>query len=285
MPDFAIVDAHVHLYDPSALPYAWMKDEPKLSSPHRPWDFESAISPVTVDKMVFVEVDIDSGFHLDEARWVAELAAADSRIQGMIVSLPLEDGGRAVEADLRVLADMPLVKGVRRLIQNHPGEAGWCLQPGFVGAVRMLGERGLSFELGIVHPQMADAIELVRLCPEVSFMLDHIGKPGIRDGVREPWWSEVRVLAELPNVVCKVSGVITEADHSAWTYDQVAPYVVRALDCFGFDRVAFGGDWPVVDLAGGYAPWIDVLDRVTAGTEAADLRKLYRDNAIRHYRL
>ena len=89
----------------------------------------------------------------------------------------------------------------------------------------------------------------MRRCPEVSFILDHIGKPGIKAGIREPWWSQMQELAELPNVICKISGVVTEADHKTWTYDQVAPYVARAIECFGFDRVAFGGDWPVSELA------------------------------------
>lgn len=283
MPDFAIVDSHVHLYDPAALSYGWM-NALVLDSPHGSSEFDRATQAIAVDKIVFVEVDADPGQHLDEVRWVNNLAKADERIQGIVASLPLENG-RAAEPDLRALADMPLVKGVRRLIQGHAAEPGWCLRADFVEGVRMLAQYGLSFEVGIYHPQMADAIALVRRCPEVAFILDHIGKPGIKAGVRAPWWEGMRALAELPNVMCKVSGVITEADHAAWTYDQVAPYVAHAIECFGFDRVVFGGDWPVVELAASYAAWVDVIDRVTAGASQAELRKLYRDNAIRHYRL
>ncbi|MCP4309544.1 MAG: amidohydrolase family protein, partial [bacterium] len=130
-----------------------------------------------------------------------------------------------------------------------------------------------------------DAIELVRRCPEVRFMLDHIGKPGIKDGISEPWRTQMRELATLPNVECKISGVVTEADHKAWTYDQVAPYVAHAIDCFGFDRVAFGGDWPVAELASNLVEWVGIVDRVTQGASPEELRKLYRDNAIRFYRM
>jgi len=89
----------------------------------------------------------------------------------------------------------------------------------------------------------------------------------------------------LPNVACKISGVVTEADHKTWTYDQVAPYIERAIECFGFDRVMFGGDWPVCELATGYANWVSTLDRVVSGAARGEIEKLYRDNAIRAYRL
>ena len=236
------------------------------------------------NNLVFVEVDVAEGRHLDEAVWVEHAARHDSRVQAIVAAMPLERGA-AAEPDVAAFARMPLARGVRRLIQGHVDEPGWCLRPEFVAGVKLLATYDLGFEICIYHPQMADAIELVRRCPEVRFILDHIGKPGIRDGLREPWWSQMRELARLPNVICKVSGVVTEADHDSWTYDQVAPYVAHAIECFGFDRVAFGGDWPVMELATRYPDWVALVDRVTAGTAEADLRKLYRDTAIGYYRL
>jgi L-fuconolactonase len=284
VPDFPLIDAHVHLYDPAAIDYPWMRDAPVLNSLHGPAEFTRAIGDVQVDGLIFVEVDAALGQELAEARWVERAAKADSRIRAMVASLPLEKG-RANAADIAELATMPHARAVRRLIQGHAGEPGWCLRPDFVEGVKAVGRAGLSFELCIFHSQMADAIELVRRCPEVTFMLDHIGKPGIKDGIREPWWSEIATMASLPNVTCKISGAITEADHAAWSYDQVAPYVARAIEAFGFDRVVFGGDWPVLELAAHYPEWVAMVDRITAGASQADLRKLYRDNAIRHYRL
>ncbi len=284
VPDFPLVDAHVHLYDPDALDYPWMQGEPMLNTVHGSDEYTAALGGVAVDKFVFVEVDVANGRHLDEAVWVESAARDDARLQAIVASMPLERG-RAVEPDIAAFARMPLARGVRRLIQGHGGEPGWCLRADFVEGVQLLARYELGFEICIYHPQMADAIELVRRCPEVRFILDHIGKPGIRDGAREPWWSRMRDLARLPNVICKVSGVVTEADHERWTYDQVAPYVAHAIDCFGFDRVAFGGDWPVMELATRYADWVAIVDRVTAGVAEADLRKLYRDTAIAHYRL
>ena len=284
MPEFPIIDSHVHLYDPSNLSYAWLSGVPQINAAHLPADFDRLTAPVEVDGIVFVEVDVDDPRHLDEARWVESLAEREPRIRGMVAGMPLEQG-TSIEADLATYAELPRARGVRRLIQKYAGEPGWCLRPDFVAAVKLLPRYGLSFDLCIFHSQLADTIKLVRQCPEVSFILDHIGKPGIKDGITQPWRSEMRELAELPNVICKISGVVTEADHKTWNYDQVAPYVGHAIETFGFDRVAFGGDWPVSELAARYADWVAVVDRVVAGASEADRRKLYRDNAIRFYRL
>jgi L-fuconolactonase len=284
VPDFAIVDTHVHLYDPAAIAYPWMAGAPPLNSPHGSGEYTAAIGPVAVEKLVFVEVDAGPGEHLKEARWVESLARSDGRIAGIVASMPLEDGA-AVEADIAAFAKVPLARGVRRLIQGHVGDPGWCLRPAFLDGVRLVAAHRLHFEICIYHPQMQDAIALVRRCPEVDFVLDHIGKPGIAAGLSEPWRSDIRELAALPNVVCKLSGVVTEADHSSWTYDDVAPYMSHVIDAFGFDRLMFGGDWPVLELAGTFPQWVGIVDRVTAGVGEADLRKLYRDTAVRVYRL
>jgi L-fuconolactonase len=284
LPDFPLVDTHVHLYDPAAVRYPWMAEMPALNSRHGSAEFTAAIGGIAVDKLVFVEVDAAPAENFAELAWVADAADSDGRIQATVASIALERG-KAVESEIAAYASMPLARNVRRLIQRHVGEPGWCLRPDFLEGIRLLGVHGLGFEICIFHPQMHDAIELVSRFPEISFVLDHLGKPGIREGLREPWRSQIRELASYPNVVVKISGAVTEADHAAWTYDQVAPYVAHAIDCFGFDRAMFGGDWPVMELATRYADWVALVDRVTAGASAADLRKLFRDTAIRAYRL
>jgi L-fuconolactonase len=284
LPDFPIVDSHVHIYDPANLPYHWLKNAPAINQAYLPDDFTRLTHPIAIDKYVFVEVDVEVGRHVDEARWVSEVAKSDARLGGIVASVPIERG-RAIESDLAALAKLPLVKGVRRLIQAYADQPGWCLQPSVVEGMRLLPKYGFSFDLCIFHSQMADTIELVRRCPEVGFMLDHIGKPGIKANIREPWWRQMRELAALPNVVCKISGVVNEDDHKTWTYERVAPYIAHAIECFGADRVAYGGDWPVLELAATYPTWVGVVDRVTAGMPRADLEKLYRANAIRFYRL
>lgn len=285
MPDFPIVDAHLHVYDPARLSYPWMKDVPVLDEAHTPERFFAATGGVEVEAAVFVEVDAAPGLHLEEARFVEEAAAAEPRIRGMVASMPLEDGAAAVERDLDAYAAMPLARGVRRLIERRLDRPGWALREPFVEAVRSLPRWDLSFDLCVKHPQLGEATELVRRCPETRFALDHIAKPGIREGLTEPWRSELAALAREPNVWCKISGVATEADHAAWTEREVAPYVAHALDCFGVERAMFGGDWPVSELATDYARWVAVVDQVAAGASEAEKRRLFRDTAIDFYRL
>jgi L-fuconolactonase len=267
------------------MAFPGMAGVPKLNAPHGLAEFARSIEGVAVEGLVFVEVDAAPGRHLDEARWVEAHCGSDPRLRGIVASMPLEHGPAAVEADIATFAQLPHARGVRRLLERHDEEPGWALREPFVEAVQLLARYDLPFDLCLRHGQLPEATELVRRCPEVRFVVDHIAKPGIRAGVQEPWRTQMRELAAEPNVVCKISGVATEADHALWTYDQVAPYVAHAIDCFGFGRAMFGGDWPVSELATRYRRWVETVDQVTAGTSETDLRKLYRDVAIDFYRL
>ncbi len=283
MPDFPIVDAHVHLYDVKRLSYAWLAGVPKINRTCLLEDFDTARAKIVVDKIVFAEVAVDPGLHVDEARFIQGLADHDPRLCGIIAHAPLEKG-LSVEADILALKTLRNVKGIRRLIETERNPA-FCLEPPFLAALKLLPKHDLTFDICIKHTAMAYALELVRRCPEVTFILDHIGKPDIKNALREPWWSQIRELARLPNVVCKVSGVITEADHGSWTPAQVKPYVAHVIECFGFDRVMYGSDWTVSELTHAYPQWVALIDDVIQGSSDTEQRQLYRDTAIRTYRL
>jgi len=283
MPSFPIVDAHVHLYDPGVIRYAWMKDKAQLDRKRLMAELDAARGPVEIEQLVWVEVGADPGQHLQEPSFVDGLARADARIGAMIASAPLENGA-SVTPDLEKLAAHGLTRGIRRLLQDEP-DPEFCLRPGFIEGVRLLERFDLAFDICIYHHQLAGALDLVRRCPEVRFVLDHIAKPGVRDGLLDPWREQLRELARLPNVVCKLSGVITEADHEHWTREQLRPYLDHVVECFGLDRVLFGSDWPVSEQSHGYATWIDILEEVLAGCSEAELRRVFRDNAIACYRL
>lgn len=162
---------------------------------------------------------------------------------------------------------------------------GFSLRPPFVRDIQLLSGYGLSFDLCLTHTQLPDVIELVRLCPNTSFVLDHISKPDIRHHVLDPWREHIQALATLPNVTCKISGIATEADHQHWTTEDIAPYVAHVLSTFGEDRVMFGGDWPVLSLASPYLRWIETLDALTSHLSPSARRKLWSENARRIYRL
>lgn len=283
MPAFPIVDSHVHLYDPAKLSYGWLKRVPRIDRRYDLADFDRCRGPVEVDKIVFAEVAVDPGLHLEEAAWVQALADEDPRLQGMIAHAPLEKGA-AVEADLEALKRFKTLRGIRRLIEVE-ADPSFCLEPGFLEAVRLLPKHGLTFDICVKHWALTFGVELVKRCPEVSFVLDHIGKPGIRQGIAEPWKSQIRELSRLPNVVVKVSGVITEADHQAWTKEQVRPHVEHVLECMGFDRCMYGSDWTVSELTHDYPRWVEILDEITASASEDEKRQFWRETAIRTYRL
>jgi L-fuconolactonase len=283
MPNFPIVDAHLHLWDPAHFRMPWLDDLPLLNKRYGLTEYREHTRGVEIDAMVYLQVEVAPAYGLLEAEWVAARAAEDPRIRAIVAWAPCEFGEQS-RAYLDALVKVsPLVRGVRRLIQGEP--LGWARQEGFVRGVQLLPEYGLSFDICIKHPQLPETIELVRRCPDVSFILDHIGKPDIAAGLLDPWRAQIRELAGFPNVLCKVSGMVTEADHQRWRPDDLRPYVDHVLASFGEERVAFGGDWPVAYQAAEYPRWVATLDELTAALTPAAQRKLWSENARRFYRL
>jgi L-fuconolactonase len=168
---------------------------------------------------------------------------------------------------------------------EHEPDPEFCLRPEFLGGIGALTAANLSFDLCCKHHQLGSVVELVRRCPETRFILDHAGKPGIRAGVLDPWRERIRTLATLPNVVCKFSGLVTEADHQHWTVAQLQPYVTHLLETFGPSRLLFGGDWPVAKLASGYRRWLETARGMTAHLTEAERKEIFWENAARVYRL
>jgi L-fuconolactonase len=244
-----------------------------------PSEYTDDTAGLPVRALVFVECTRDDG--LREARRVAELSAKDERIQAIVAWAPLEKG-EAVRDDLRHLAMVPRVKGVRRLIERESAPD-FCTRPAFLQGLRALRDFRLSFDICITHDQLPMATEMVRACPDVSFILDHIAKPDIRSGLREPWRTNIRKLAAQENVVCKVSGLVTEAG-PGWTKEQLEPYFDTVIDCFGADRVVYGGDWPMVRLAAEYDQWFEALQWLVRGMTALERQQLFHDNAKKAYR-
>jgi L-fuconolactonase len=284
MPAIPIIDAHVHLWDPDRVMIPWLANVPAINARRELADYQRETQGIDIQGLVYLQVEVAPPYALLEARDLVRLARANPIIKGVVPWAPLEFGDkvRYFLEELRSLG--PEIKGVRRIVQDEP-DPKFCLQPDFVQGTKALGEFGLSADICCNFRQLGASVELVQRCPDTKFILDHIAKPNIRGGAIDPWAAQMKDLAALPNVVCKISGVVTEARHDAWTIDDVAPYVRHALDCFGEDRVVFGSDWPVVTLASTYARWVETLDNLTADWSDTARAKLWRDNAIRFYRL
>lgn len=280
-----LVDAHVHLWDIEYLDYPWLEDIPFLNQTHNLKRFDSDRTDISVERIVFIECTgaMDDRVAQDEVTWVHSQAKRDARISGIVAHASLEYGDREYE-HLSWLEHQPLVRGVRRLIQGET-DAAFCLSTGFIEGVQLLADFDFTFDACIYHYQLPSLIRLAEQCPDVQFVLDHIGKPAIKKGIMDPWREHLRELAGLPNVACKISGVLTEADHDSWTESAVLPYLEYAIEQFGVDRIMFGSDWPVLRLAGTYATWLQMVCTIAEKMSENDRKKLVTQNAERIYRL
>lgn len=283
MPQESIIDAHLHLWDPRLISYPWLRDNELLNRPYLLGDYCAATAELPIEAMVFVQCEADFSQFEAEAAWIAELSKIEPRIRGMVAWAPLEKG-RAVCADLERLKRHDVLRGIRRIIQFEP-EIDFCLRPDFIEGVRALRDFDLSFDICVDHRHLTNVLEFANRVPDVPLVLDHIGKPAIRDGNMLPWAEHVRQLARFPHVSCKISGVATEADHGHWSAEDLRRYIDVAIEAFGFDRIMFGGDWPVALQATEYTRWVEILDDILAGVGKIDRRKFWRDNAARIYRV
>lgn len=280
MPSFPIIDSHLHLWDPQRLDYPWLF--PPLDRAFLSADFRAASAGTAIEALVFLECDAAPHQAHDEAQLVLAWARQEPRIAAMVCNAPLQTGD-AARADLERLAATDKVRGIRRIYQDEPDPA-FCLRPDFVAGVRALADYGLSFDLCLKHPQLQATIGLADACPNVPMVLDHIAKPGIAAGLMQPWADQMQKLAKRENVVCKLSGVATEAG-TDWTPETLRPYMDVALQAFGPSRIMFGGDWPVSTLAITYPAWVALVDDLIRDLSLTEQRQIFRDTARAFYRL
>jgi predicted TIM-barrel fold metal-dependent hydrolase len=277
-----IVDTHQHLWDPDLFRYSWLKSVPSLDRPFRLPDYLEATQGLNVIKSVHLEADVDEPFMLDETRYVLALAGQpDTPLAGIVAC------GRPEREDFRAHLDKIVghakLKGIRRVLHTQPDDAGQGKT--FVRNISALADYGLSFDLCVLARQLPIAINLASICTDVLFILDHCGVPQVKERQLDPWRSHIAEIAKLPNLYCKVSGLVAYADPARWTEDDLRPYVEHVISCFGWDRVLFGSDWPVCTLAASYKRWVEALLSITRNAGASNQKKLFHDNAVRVYRL
>ena len=281
MAELRVIDAHVHFWDPLALDYPWLAGEASLGRAFTPENF-GPLQTHNVDAVVFVEANCATGQALREVEWVERLADAEPRIAGIVAFVDLLDESRRDEVLAR-LADSPRVVGVRHNIQHQP--AGFALQPAFVRGVQAVSETGRPFDLCITADQLPEVIALVERCGETTFVLDHCGKPAIRDDALESWAGQIERLAAHERVSCKISGLLTEARDDQRDAGSLAPWVEHVHGCFGGARLLYGSDWPVSTLGGGAERWRGIVDAITQSWADAERRALFSENAMRVYGL
>jgi predicted TIM-barrel fold metal-dependent hydrolase len=277
-----IVDTHLHLWDPDMFRYSWLQSIPSLNRPFRTPDYIEATQGLSVVKSVHVEADVDEPFMLDETRRLLALADRPGNTLAGIVAC-----GRPEKKDFRNILDKiaghPKLKGIRRVLHTQPDDVG--RSETFVHNIGSLADYGLSFDLCVLARQLPIAINLVSMCPDELIILDHCGMPQVKERILEPWRSHIAEIAKLPNVYCKISGLVAYADPTRWTEDDLRPYVEHVISSFGWDRVLFGSDWPVCTLSASFRQWVKALLSITRDAGPTKQNKLFYNNAIRVYRL
>jgi L-fuconolactonase len=282
---FSIVDAHIHLWDLSQFPVPWIAGNPILNKSYVLQDYKDQSAGLGVGAIVYVQAAVANEYSLLEADYIADLAAVDPLVQGMVAYAPLEYGDQVRVYLDSLMSRGPIIKGIRRGLPD-PADSKFDMDR-FIQGIRILPEYGLSFDvLGKGTAHLAMAITIAQRAPDTNLMLDHLLKPDIKQHTLDPWRAQMTQLAAFPNVSTKISGIATEADLMNWTAEDLKPYVDHALSAFGEDRVVFGGDWPPLLTANStYARWVQTLDDLTSGMGAAGQRKLFGDNARSFYRL
>lgn len=267
-----IIDAHQHVWDPQRARYDWLG--PELAPIDRTMSFDQ-LKPSLAHAGVDATVLVQSADNDEDTALMLEVAAANPQIVAVVAYAPL-DRPAEVAARLDSFSQDSLIVGVRNLIHNFP-DPEWLLRPDVDEGLGLLEAAGMTFDLVAVLPEhLALVPTLAERHPELRIVIDHLAKPPIGLADPEPWWSLIGRAAESPNVSAKVSGLYSAAgDSGSWTTDAVRPYLHRALECFGSNRLMYGGDWPISVLSGGY-------DRVWDGLHElfAELPESDRDNIL-----
>ncbi len=277
-----IVDAHQHFWDPALADYPWLTDE--LAPIGR--RFEPAdLGPVLRANGVAGTVLVQSRSSLDESRLLLETAAATPFVLGVVGWIDLADPGAShVLEELRAGPGGEWLVGLRHQVHDEP-DPNWLLRRDVQRGIAAVAEAGLAYDFLVRARELRAAFETAARHPEMRFVVDHLAKPPVTSDDDRAWSDELSRLASLPNVVCKLSGLVTEADWKLWHPDQLVGYLHRTLEWFGPDRVLFGSDWPVCLLAASYEDVLGLvlgaIDDLTPSEQAAVLA----GTALRTYRL
>ncbi len=213
------------------------------------------------------------------------LAARQELIAGVVGWTDLTRTDIADElARLRELPGGAYLKGIRHQVQGEP-DPEWLLRPDVRRGLAAVAEADLVYDLIVLPHQLPACVKAAESLPQLTFALDHLGKPPVADGRLEPWATAVRALAALPNTVCKLSGLVTEADHASWTTGELRPYADTVLDAFGPGRLMFGSDWPVCTLAASYGQVMSLAEELTASLDAGEREQVFSTTATRVYDL
>lgn len=274
-----IVDSHQHFWQVGRFDYPWMTPEVDVLC----YDYlPSTLDPILRRNGVEKTILVQASNSLEETRWLLELAEQNAFIAGVVGWVDLTAEGSAEQLD--ELTAHPRFKGVRHLAESEPQDD-WLMQPMVLTNLRKLARRGVTYDL-LVHTRHLEYAAMVAdRCPDLHLVVDHMAKPPIARGEIDDWSRGLRELASRPNVWCKLSGLVTEADWAGWRVEDLKPYVDLALEAFGPRRMMFGSDWPVCLLAAQYDQVLEACEKLTGDLGESDRGRIFSRNAQEFYRV
>lgn len=274
------IDSHQHYWTMERHDYHWMTPAvPVLYCDYLPADLRPCLDRHGIDMTILVQ----AAQTVAETDFLLELAAGEDSIAGVVGWLDMEAPDFAGQFER--YRKHPGFVGLRPMLQDIEDDR-WILRPKVLASLRLVAEADFPFEFLTFPRHLPFVLEALVAVPGLRAVIDHISKPEIRSGKMEPWRSAMAELAKQPNLYCKLSGMITEADHERWTVDDLRPYVEHVVECFGFDRLLFGSDWPVCLQAGSYDHVIGAVEQILSSRlNEENKRKLFGENAAGFYKL
>ena len=272
------LDSHQHFWKYSPQQHNWIDDSMvSLKRDFLPNDLEPHLIENKIEACVVVQADQSE----KETEFLLELATQYEFIKGVVGWVDLR--AKNVEERLQFYSQNQYFKGVRHIVQSEKQD--FLLDPAFQNGIGKLGNLNLTYDLLIYPHQIEAAIKLVSQFPNQKFVLDHLAKPNIKNGKIDPWKNQIQRLAQFSNVSCKISGMVTEADHVQWKPSDFIPYLDIVFDAFGENRILFGSDWPVCLLAASYQEVYQLITDYTANFSLEQRDKLFGANAERFYNI
>jgi L-fuconolactonase len=278
------IDSHHHLWDLSIRPQEWMVGD-NMDSVRRNFDADDlrqAIAGTGIEKTILVHATTTH----DETYEMLALAETDSTIIGVVGWVQIDSPDAIKECEKYLAAPGgKYLKGIRDVAQDLP-DSNYLAKPQSIKTVQELGKMGLAYDILTKTPELRAGIELVRACPDVQFVLDHISKPYISKGELEPWKSLIAELASFENVSCKISGMVTEAKWHNWKESDFAPYVDHIVESFSPQRIMFGSDWPVALLATqSYSDVVHLAEKLTSQLSDSEKASFWGGHATQKYKV
>jgi L-fuconolactonase len=273
------IDAHHHFWKYDPVEYDWIDDGlSRIRRDFLPEDLQCEIAASGVDGVISVQARQS----FEETRWLLDLASQHDFIRGVVGWVPLISPD--VAKSLEELTANAKLRSVRHVLQGEADDR-YMLRDDFNEGIGKLKQHSLAYDILILERHLPQTIEFVDRHPDQTFILDHIAKPRIRDHELSPWRENIRELARRPNVYCKLSGMVTEADYRCWTRQQLRPYVDVVLESFSPRRLMFGSDWPVCLVACGYSRWVQTVRTFISELSPAEQADIMGETARRAYRI